>query len=89
MKNQLTENQQQALNVFDQEIIEHSDYTAEGNRVDYVFLRDLIDLLVKHGWTTKSAEGTVGSLTDTPYLQFNDTYEGEDGYWLSTDEEVE
>ena len=66
MKNQLTENQQNAMNIFDDQIISQSDFAHEG--FDWVSLPQLIDLLVGEGWATKSAEGTVGSLLETEHL---------------------
>ena len=60
----LTTNQQKAINVFQNEIPDCSDFDWG----DYVFLPELIELLVEQGWDAKSAEGTVGSLTKTSLL---------------------
>ena len=64
MKNQLTENQQNAMNIFEDQIISHSDF--EG--FDWVTLPQLINILVSEDWDIKSAEGTVGSLLETEHL---------------------
>mgnify|MGYP003123337189 FL=1 len=64
MKNQLTENQQNAMNIFDDQVISVSDFDG----FDWVTLPQLINVLVSEGWTTKSAEGTVGSLFETNHL---------------------
>ena len=64
MKNQLTENQQNAMNIFDDQIISFSDF--EG--FDWVTLPQLINILVSEDWDIKSAEGTVGSLLETEHL---------------------
>tara|TARA_R100000935_G_C2697736_1_gene109042 strand:+ start:241 stop:483 length:243 start_codon:yes stop_codon:yes gene_type:complete len=77
MKNQLTANQQNAMNIFDDQIVSCSDWADEG--WDRVFINQLIDTLVGEGWTTKSAEGTVGSLCETEHL----TAEGwDDGNYI-------
>tara|TARA_A100001011_G_C14259587_1_gene821727 strand:+ start:302 stop:595 length:294 start_codon:yes stop_codon:yes gene_type:complete len=60
----LTTNQKQAMNVFQISILDCSDFEWG----DYVFLPELIELLIEQGWDAKSAEGTVGSLTQTSFL---------------------
>jgi len=71
MKNQLTANQQKAMNIFDDVIITHSDWAEEG--WDRVYITWLVDALVNNGWSTKSAEGTVGSLCETEHLTAEDS----------------
>jgi hypothetical protein len=85
MKNQLTNNQLKALNIFDDQIVTQSDFDGG----DYVFINELIDILVGEGWTTKSAEGTVGSLCETSHLNLFErggdafSYSSKDLFWLS------
>tara|TARA_R110001606_G_scaffold371036_1_gene527710 strand:- start:329 stop:568 length:240 start_codon:yes stop_codon:yes gene_type:complete len=64
MKNQLTENQQNAMNIFDDQVISVSDFDG----FDWVTLPQLINILVSEDWDIKSAEGTVGSLLATDHL---------------------
>jgi|8_EtaG_2_1085327.scaffolds.fasta_scaffold26175_2 hypothetical protein len=71
MKNQLTTNQQNAMNIFDDVIITNSDWAEEG--WDRVYISRLVDTLVDNGWSNKSAEGTVGSLCETEHLTAEDS----------------
>tara|TARA_A100000172_G_C3027006_1_gene105204 strand:+ start:185 stop:514 length:330 start_codon:yes stop_codon:yes gene_type:complete len=91
MKNQLTTNQQKAMNILDDQVITQSDFVDEGGA--YVILSDLIEILVGEGWSTKSAEGTIGSLCETKHLDlferamdnfpFNPSWARQDTWWLS------
>jgi len=89
MKNQLTTNQQKAMNIFDDQIITHSDFIDEQG--DWVFIGELVDILVNEGWSRKSAEGTVGSLCETPHLTLCDeggdpfSCSSKDLFWLSVE----
>jgi|10_taG_2_1085330.scaffolds.fasta_scaffold01919_2 SAM-dependent MidA family methyltransferase len=67
----LTDNQKKAMDIFYTEFIETSDFTGEDpeNPVEYVFINELIDALVDKGWTVKAAEGTVGSLCETKFME--------------------
>tara|TARA_R100000781_G_scaffold80720_1_gene49812 strand:- start:79 stop:390 length:312 start_codon:yes stop_codon:yes gene_type:complete len=85
MKNQLTNNQQKAINIFDDQIVAQSDFDGG----DYVFINELIDILVNEGWAPKSAEGTIGSLCETSHLSLFEkggdpfSYSSKDLFWLS------
>jgi SAM-dependent MidA family methyltransferase len=70
MKN-LTDNQKKAMDIFYKKFIEISDFTCENpeNPMEYVFINELIDALVDKGWTVKAAEGTVGSLCETEFME--------------------
>jgi hypothetical protein len=87
MKNQLTTNQQKAMNIFDDQIVAQSDFIDEQG--DWVLIGDLVDILVNEGWSRKSAEGTVGSLCETPHLSLfekgNEPFSfcSKDLFWLS------
>ena len=67
----LTDNQEKAMKIFEREFINNSDFTGENpeNPMEYVFINELIDALVDKGWTVKAAEGTVGSLCETEFME--------------------
>ena len=69
----LTDNQEKAMKIFEREFINNSDFTGENpeNPMEYVFINELIDELVAEGWTTKAAEGTVGSLRESEYMEIS------------------
>ena len=68
----LTNNQEKAMKIFEREFINNSDFTGENpeNPSECVFIYELLDELVAEGWTIKSAEGTVGSLCETGYMEY-------------------
>ena len=66
-----TKNQIEAIKLFNLHV-EDSDFWAEKDCNDlqpteiteYIYMDEAINLLNKNGWTTESAEGTIGSLTN-------------------------
>mgnify|MGYP003651004711 FL=1 len=61
MKKQLTENQKQAIKIFNNRVEDSDFFESDGG--DYVSTKELINSLVNNGWSESQAEGTIGSLT--------------------------
>lgn len=81
----LTNNQINAQKHLHAHVVACSDFEDGG----YAFMDEMLDCLERHGWTRKEAEGTIGSLLDSPEskIQYWDDVEGQNGiqeklYWM-------
>ena len=67
MTNKLTNNQKEAVKLLNNHV-ESGDFWEEAETpeqaTNYIWMDEAIELLVKNGWSRKSAEGTIGSLMD-------------------------
>ena len=73
----LTNNQQEAVKLFNNHV-EVGDFWAEAETpeeaTNYIWMDEAIELLVKNGWSRKSAEGTIGSLMGVAIEEYDTCY---------------
>ena len=73
----LTNNQQEAVKLFNNHV-EVGDFWEEAETpeeaTDYIWMGEAIQLLVKNGWSIKSAEGTIGSLMGVAIEEYDTCY---------------
>tara|TARA_R110001606_G_scaffold155016_1_gene296861 strand:- start:1068 stop:1361 length:294 start_codon:yes stop_codon:yes gene_type:complete len=74
---ELTNNQQEAVKLFNNHV-ELGDFWGEAETpteaTDYIWMGEAIQLLVKNGWSVKSAEGTIGSLMGVSIEEYDICY---------------
>ena len=74
----LTNNQQEAVKLFNNHV-EVGDFWAEAETpeeaTNYIWMDEAIELLVKNGWSRKSAEGTIGSLMGVAIEEYDTCYD--------------
>ena len=74
---ELTNNQQEAVKLFNNHI-ECGDFWEEAETpeeaTNYIWMGEAIQLLVKNGWSIKSAEGTIGSLMGIVVEEYDTCY---------------
>tara|TARA_R110002153_G_scaffold9948_1_gene40101 strand:+ start:935 stop:1228 length:294 start_codon:yes stop_codon:yes gene_type:complete len=77
---ELTNNQQEAVKFFNNHV-ELGDFWEEAETpeeaTDYIWMPEAIELLVKNGWSRKSAEGTIGSLMGIAIEEYDICYNNE------------
>ena len=82
MKNELTKNQIQATKLLNT-LVEDGDFYMENctheESTNYAWMGDMLDLLTNNGWARKSAEGTIGSLLNIAYEEYDDEVNNETG----------
>ena len=73
----LTNNQQEAVKLFNNHV-EVGDFWEEvetpEEATNYIWMDEAIELLVKNGWSRKSAEGTIGSLMGVAIEEYDTCY---------------
>jgi hypothetical protein len=78
----LTNNQQEAVKLFNNHV-EVGDFWEEAETpeeaTDYIWMGEAIQLLVKNGWSIKSAEGTIGSLMGVAIEEYDTCYNDNTG----------
>tara|TARA_R110000787_G_scaffold281108_1_gene392229 strand:+ start:89 stop:379 length:291 start_codon:yes stop_codon:yes gene_type:complete len=82
MKNELTKNQIQATKLLNT-LVEEGDFYMENctheESTNYAWMGEMLDLLTNNGWARKSAEGTIGSLLNIAYEEYDDEVNNETG----------
>ena len=82
MKNELTKNQIQANKLLNT-LVEEGDFYMENctheESTNYAWMGEMLDLLTNNGWARKSAEGTIGSLLNIAYEEYDDEVNNETG----------
>ncbi len=84
-----TENQVNAIKLFNK-YVENGDFIESDDTsewFDYGWMNEIFEVLLKNGWTQKTAEGTIGSLIEKnviykyEYMPYWDTPDGKP-QWL-------
>lgn len=80
--NELTKNQIEATKLLNK-WIEDGDFYMEDcsheESTNYAWMGDMLDLLTDNGWARKSAEGTIGSLFNIAYVEYDEEFNDETG----------
>jgi hypothetical protein len=96
-----TENQVNAIKLFNK-YVEGSDFCESDDTsewFEYGWMNEIFGVLLKNGWTQKTAEGTIGSLIEKgviykyDMMRGSDTPDGKDQWlwvvkWVDLDKEV-
>ena len=96
-----TANQIEAIKLFNK-YVEDSDFCESDDTsewFDYGWMNEIFEVLLKNGWTQKTAEGTIGSLIEKDVIykyemmKGFDTPDGKDQWlwvvhWVDLDKEV-
>jgi|TARA_R110000823_G_scaffold241688_1_gene366308 hypothetical protein len=77
-----TENQTKAIKHFNNLILDCGDMTSACFEMSY-----LMEALTENGWTTKQAEGTIGSLVENGTIVLDVNF-GVQEWWIYLDENV-
>ena len=80
--NELTKNQIEATKLLNK-WIEDGDFYMEDcsheESTNYAWMGDMLDFLTDNGWGRKSAEGTIGSLFNIAYVEYDEEFNDETG----------